>query len=177
VTDIPLRIEGKPYDIVYVGRVVTRKNLATSLKSLNLALTGLTLLLITNTDEDSVNSLIKQNLSNSLINLVLKFNASEKEKFQLLQFSKIAVNISYDETFSISTMECASQGTALVLTDQRFIRNIYGEDAVYVNQNYFREVYKAIFDLLNKPDCLYRMSELSLSVLRNYVYSNLATRE
>ena len=177
VIDTPLRIEDKPYDIVYVGRVVTRKNLATLLKALNLAQTRLTLLLITNTDEDSVNSLIKQNLSNSLINVVLKFNASEKEKFQLLQLSKIAVNISYDETFSISTMECASQGTALVLTDQRFFRNIYGDCAVYVNPNDFREVYKAIFDLLNKPDRLYRMSELSLSIARNYLYSNLAANE
>jgi glycosyltransferase involved in cell wall biosynthesis len=89
----------------------------------------------------------------------------------------MAVNISYDENFSISTMECASQGTALVLTNHRFFRNIYGECAVYVNPNDFREVYKAIFDLLNKPDRLYRMSELSLSVARNYVYSNLAARE
>ena len=122
-------------------------------------------------------SLIKHNLNNTLIKVVLKFNVTENVKFGLLQSSKIAVNISYDENFSISTMECASQGVALVLTDSNFFRNIYDKCAIYVNPNDSREVYAAIHSLLNDMGQLEEMSKLSLSVAKNYVYSNLAIKE
>lgn len=177
VISAPLRISDKSYDIVYVGRVIPRKNLETLLRALNLASTKINLLLITNSNENTVMSLIKHNLNNTLIKVVLKFNVTENVKFGLLQSSKIAVNISYDENFSISTMECASQGVALVLTDSNFFRNIYDKCAIYVNPNDSREVYAAIHSLLNDMGQLEEMSKLSLSVAKNYVYSNLAIKE
>ena len=86
----------KHYDLVFLGRVIPRKNL----QNLLLALSNhsykrkIKLLIITNTEERFVQESILQFLDPSLTNLTIRYSVNEEEKFKLLNFSKIYVSLS-----------------------------------------------------------------------------------
>lgn len=170
-------IHTRKFDVVYVGRVVERKNLRTVLKALSLFQHNINFLLITNSPEDQISRLIKENMANDLISVTVKYKVSEEEKYLLLNDSKISINLSYDETFSISTLESAACGDALLLSDRDFFRQIYGNAAVYVDPFDPAAVSNWIEELLRDQTELNIMSNLALSIAEKYQYSNIAITE
>ena len=101
----------------------------------------------------------------------------EEEKFKLLNFSKIYVSLSSDENFSVATIEAASMGNALLLSDHDFYRTIYGDSAVYVNENDLEEIWFNIVSLLEDEQRLKKFQNSSLNIARKYLYSDVAKRE
>lgn len=170
-------IQHRKFDVVYVGRVIARKNLRTVLKALSLFQNSINFLLITNSSEDHVSALIKENITNDHLSVTVKYKVSEEEKYLLLSDSKISVNLSYDENFSISTLESASCGNALLLSDRDFFRQIYGDAAVYVNPFDDAAVFRSIERMLRDETELNRRSNMALLIAEKYLYSNIAMAE
>ena len=170
-------IHHRKFDIVYVGRVIERKNLRTVLKALSLFQQDINFLLITNSSEDHVSSLINENLTNDHVSVTVKYKVNEEDKYLLLNDSKISINLSYDENFSISTLETAACGNALVLSNRDFFRQIYGDAAVYADPFDAAAVFTCIESLLIDQGELDRMSDMALSIAEKYQYSNIAMTE
>jgi glycosyltransferase involved in cell wall biosynthesis len=170
-------IHHRKFDIVYVGRVIERKNLRTVLEALSLFQQDINFLLITNSSKDHVSSLINENLTNDHVSVTVKYKVNEEDKYLLLNDSKISINLSYDENFSISTLETAACGNALVLSNRDFFRQIYGDAAVYADPFDAAAVFTCIESLLIDQGKLDRMSDMALSIAERFQYRNIAMTE
>ncbi|MEM3192513.1 MAG: glycosyltransferase [Candidatus Parvarchaeota archaeon] len=166
----------REYNIVYIGRVIERKNLENMFRAISLGefKDKISVLIITNSGEDKVRQLVGKFQIPRSVNLVIKYNASEDEKYALLRKSEISINISYDETFSLSTMESASQGAALLLSDRKFFRDIYKDAAIYVDPYNPEEIRESIMTLLSDRTLLYKMQTKSIQIARNYLNDTIA---
>ena len=169
----------RPYDLVILGRIIPRKNINYVIKSLKdrKYQRKIELLVITNSPESSVETEIMRDLDNNLINLTVKYNATEKEKFNLLKQSKIYVNLSKDENFSVAAMEAASMGVALIVSNHDFFSNIYCDAAIYVNENNTEDVWAQISNLLNDSERINEYSERSLSIASKYLAHSVARKD
>ena len=169
----------REYDIVYLGRVVPRKNVDVIFRCLSLSdfPKKIRVLIITNTEKSNVMNTIEPYLDHSLIDLAVRFNATEQEKFDLLKRAKLYISLSRDETFSSATLEAASQGDALILSDYTFFRNIYGGAAIFVDPNDLDAIWKEIRRLLTDNSSLLSLQRKSLKVAGKYIYRDIATRE
>lgn len=172
---------GFKYDIVYVGRVIQRKNIPVLLDSLKLLMrlgTEFKAIIITNTDKDYLKYIFDFVENNQMGHVLdLKLDVDESEKFALLSQTKISVNVSQDESFSISTLESAISGNALVLSDRDFFREIYGKYAIYVDPNDPRNLALTLRSILDDSDRLRKMQENSRNVARRYNYNFIANNE
>ncbi|QRF75040.1 glycogen synthase, Corynebacterium family [Thermoplasmatales archaeon] len=167
------------FDVVYVGRVIYRKNIPNLLKalSLNEFSPPLKLALISNSDEAKIKEIFDENLKSDTVKTVVYHEASEEEKYKVLKKSKISINISNDENFSISTIESASCGTALILSDSDFFREIYNDSAIYVQSDDPVQIRNALDLLLNDVNLLKVMQARAVKIAENYKYENVATKE
>ena len=130
-------------------------------------------MVITNSAEESVEREILRYVDYGLIVLTCRYNVNEEQKLDLLKQSKIYINLSRDENLSIATLEAASMGTALILSDYVFFRNIYGQSAIYVNENDPDELWNQVCNLLDDRERL-RYSENALRVASHYLSTNVA---
>lgn len=169
----------RQYDIVLLGRIIPRKNVKKFINSFKSKqyYRKIELLVITNSPKSSVDEEIVNDLNTNLLNLTVKYNASEDEKFNLLKQSKIYVSLSRDETFSIAAMEAASMGCSLLLSDYMFFKDIYGDAAIYVNEDSSEEVWEQIINLLNTQSTLNEYSKRSLKIASRYLVSNVAKQD
>lgn len=167
------------YDIVILGRIIPRKNIN---KFINVFKDKkfhrkIKLLVITNSPPSSVQNEILKDLNTELISPTVKYNASEDEKFDLLKQAKIYVSLSKDETFSIATMEAASMGCTLLLSDYSFFRDIYGDASMYVNEDSYNDIWNYITKVLDNPDILEAYSYKAIKVASNYLVGNVAKHD
>ena len=167
------------YDIVILGRVIPRKNVPNIFRCLSGRIfpRKIKLLLITNTDMDAVEPIIKSNLDEKVIDLKVEYDATEEKKLNLLKQSKLYISLSRDETFSIATLEAASMGVALILSDYEFFRDIYGEAAIYISPDDLESLWREIQEFLTIDEKLLKYSKLALQLAKNYIYANIAEKE
>lgn len=169
----------RPYDIVLLGRIIPRKNVN---KFINILKNKqyhrkITLLVITNSSISSVEREIVGDLDSNLLELTVKYDASEEEKFDLLMQSKVYVSLSKDENFSIAAMEAASMGCALILSDYSFFRDIYGDAAIYVDEAHAEEVWAHITNILSNPKILREYADKAIKIANRYLASDVARRD
>lgn len=164
------------YDIVLLGRIIPRKNVNKLIKSLKNRQYArkINLLVITNSPKQSVENEIIKDLDEKILNLTVKYDASEEEKFELLKLSKVYISLSKDENFSIAAMEAASMGVALILSDHNFFRDIYGKSAIYVDEDDSQDIWNNIINLLNNPNMLSEYSKKSIEIAMKYLVENVA---
>lgn len=176
-----LTLEARIYDIVYVGRIIPRKNIHMLLDAIDrLDSDGvrLNMLVITNTPDAEMQDIFKFMTHHSTnTRFTLAKNVSEEEKFKLLRKAKISVNVSYDENFSISVLESASCGNALILTDILSFKNIYGKSAYYVEMNDVISLADTIKTLLGEPQKLTECMKSAREVASKYNYQSIWNRE
>ena len=167
------------YDIVLLGRIIPRKNVNKIIKALKNKQYSrkIELLVITNSPKYAVENEIIRDLDENLLNFTVKYGASEEEKFELLKMSKIYVSLSRDETFSLATMEAASMGVALILSDYDVFRELYGTAAIFVNEDDSTGVWNQIAHLLYNPEILNEYSKKSVEIASKYLVKNVATDE
>ena len=171
--------KNRPYDIVILGRIIPRKNVSNIFRSLSGKSFSrkIKVLVITNTNKDVTEPVIMGNLDKQLIDLTVQYDASETEKLNLLKQSKIYISLSRDENFSIATLEAASMGVALILSDYSFFRDIYGDAAIYVIPEKAESLWKEINEFLTSDDKLLKYRARSIELAKNYLYANIAERE
>ena len=171
--------KNRPYDIVILGRIIPRKNVPNIFRSLS----GKTfprkikVLVITNTNKGVAEPIIMGNLDEQLIDLTVKYDASETEKLNLLKQSKLHISLSRDENFSTATLEAASMGTALILSDYNFLRDIYGDAAIYVIPENLGSLWREIQEFLTSEDKLLKYRARSIKLAKNYLYADIAEKE
>lgn len=167
------------YDIVLLGRIIPRKNINKFIKVFKNKQyhRKIELLVITNSLKSSVEHEILRDLDSNILNLTVKYDASEEEKFNLLSQSKVYVSLSKDETFSIAAMEAASMGCVLILSDYSFFRDIYGEGAIYVDEDSGDKIWKNITNALNNQRMLEEYSDLAIKIASKYLVENVARQD
>ena len=167
------------YDVVYVGRVIHRKNIPNLLKALSLKefSRNLSLAFISNSDETEIRKMMEENLLTDTVKTHIFHKATEKEKYDILKKARISINISKDENFSISTLESASSGTALILSDSDFFKRIYKDSAIYVDPDKPDKIRSALDLLLNNESLMREMQAKAIRIAERYKYENLATNE
>ena len=168
----------RTYDIVILGRIIPRKNVQKIIKAFRNRSyeRRLKLLVITNSAEESVEREILRYVDYGLIVPTCRYSVNEDQKLDLLKRSKIYISLSQDENFSVAAMEAASMGTALILSDYVFFRNIFGQSAIYVNENDPDELWNQVCNLLDDKERL-RYSENALRVASNYLSTNVARND
>lgn len=179
--DGTVEVESRKFDITYLGRIIARKNI-NNLLEVVLKLTDdfpfIKFLIISNTPDERMKEVYDYVAKNFISkNVTIIKDATEEEKFSLLKQSKISINISYDETFSISTLEAASCGNALVLSDLSTFHDIYGDNAVYVDLNDPENIYMSVKELLSNRKILQEFMEKALRTASNYLYSSVWDNE
>jgi glycosyltransferase involved in cell wall biosynthesis len=127
--------------------------------------------------KSSVEHEILRDLDSNILNLTVKYDASEEEKFNLLSQSKVYVSLSKDENFSIAAMEAASMGCVLILSDYSFFRDIYGEGAIYVDEDSGDKIWKNITNALNNQRMLEEYSDLAIKIASKYLVENVARQD
>ncbi len=180
-SDDEMVLDERVFDVTYVGRIIARKNIQMLLAATHELISNgydLNVLLITNTIDDGLQDVCNFIESHDMVShfTVIK-NASEDEKFKLLKKSKISVNVSYDETFSISTLESASCGDALILSNISTFVGIYGENATYVGINDVVGLSSAIKGLLSDREKLMKSMRNARQVASAYIYSKVWNKE
>jgi glycosyltransferase involved in cell wall biosynthesis len=171
----------RKYDIVYVGRIIDRKNIPLILRifrELRDYSYSVKMLIITNTENDKMSfvyDFIRQWKLEDNIHVIK--DATEDLKFDLLGDSKISINLSRDETFSISTMESAYMGNALLLSNETFFKSIYGEAAIYVDPAEISNTVNIILKILNDNTMLEQRMRMSRALAERYTYDQTVDSE
>ncbi len=168
----------RTYDIVILGRIIPRKNVQKIIKTFRNRSyeRRLKILVITNSTEETVEREIRRYIDYECIELTCKYSINENQKLDLLKQSKIYISLSMDENFSIATLEAASMGTALILSDYPFFKNIYGQSAIYVDENDPDELWNQVCNLLNDKERL-RYSKNAIRVASHYLSTNVASND
>ncbi len=169
----------RTYDIVLLGRIIPRKNISKIFRCFSgkkLA-KKIKILVITNSNNEAIHKEIMPYLDEQIIDLCLKFNAEEREKFDLLKQSKLYISLSVDENFSIAAMEAASMGTVLILSDYQFFKDIYGEAAIYVDPDDCDTLWNIITEFLTTEERMSVYRRRSMDIAKKYLNSNIARNE
>jgi glycosyltransferase involved in cell wall biosynthesis len=123
-----------------------------------------------------------------LNNLEIREYMSDTQLGKIMENSKIFVNPSYRETFSIVTLEAMSAGCVCVISDIESLRRLYSGISLFARVGDASDFAQVISSLLDSPNEMERMSRRSeefsklfdwdriiqreLSVYKNIVYKN-----
>jgi glycosyltransferase involved in cell wall biosynthesis len=137
-------------DLVAIWRIISDE-----IPAAKLAMIG------TGSDKDHLVSLIKRDRLTK--NVVLCGFVDEKEKFEVMQRSKLLVLPSYVDAKPIAILEAMSCGVPVVAYDLPALRSIWQQDIVYVPQGDIESFAKTVLELLEDPQRRLALSRRGLS--------------